>query len=45
MAAIDGLQQLYCTDNILAILARSAGLQIIDANNTLKGLAMAQAGR
>jgi ubiquinone biosynthesis monooxygenase Coq6 len=45
MAAVDGLQQLYCTDNILAILARSAGLQIIDSNNTLKGLAMAQAGR
>ena len=45
MAAVDGLQQLYCTDNILAILARSAGLQIIDSNSTLKGLAMAQAGR
>ena len=45
MAAIDGLQKLYCTDNILAVLARSAGLQVVSANKTLKDFAMAQAGR
>ena len=45
IAAIDGLQKLYCTDNIFAILARSTGLQIIDSNPSLKGIAMSQAGR
>ena len=45
MAAIHGLQNLYCTDNILSVLARSVGLQIIDANDSLKGIAMKQAGR
>ena len=45
MAAIDGIQKLYCTDNVFAVLARSAGLQIFDASTTLKGIAMSQAGR
>ena len=45
MAAIDGIQKLYCTDNVFAVLARSAGLQIFDASATLKGIAMSQAGR
>ena len=45
IAAIDGLQKLYCTDNIFATLARSTGLQIVDSSPLLKGIATAQAGR
>ena len=45
MAAIDGLQKLYCTDNTVAILARSLGFQLFDFNSSVKILAMNQAGR
>ena len=45
IAAIDGLQKLYCTDNTLAVLARSLGLQLFDSNTFLKASTMAQAGR
>ena len=45
MAAIDGLQKLYCTDNTVAILARSLGLQLFDFNSSVKRLAMNQAAR
>jgi len=43
MAAIDGLQKLYCTDNQLFVLARSLGLQVVNSNTSLKGLALNQA--
>lgn len=43
MAAIDGLQKLYCTDNPLFVLARSLGLQVVNSNSSLKSLALNQA--
>ena len=43
MAAVDSLQRLYCTDNPLFVLTRSLGLQIVNSNQTFKGLALNQA--
>lgn len=43
MAAVDGLQKLYCTDNSMFVLARSLGLQVVNTNSSLKGLALNQA--
>jgi len=43
MAAIDGLQRLYCTDNPMFAMARSLGLQVVNSNTNLKRFALNQA--
>ena len=43
MAAIDSLQQLYCTENPLAVLTRSVGLQMVNSNKIIKDFIMSAA--
>ena len=43
ISAIDALQQLYCTDNLALVTARSLGLQFVNKNRILKEAIMAAA--
>lgn len=40
ITAIDGLQQLYCTENPFSVTARSVGLQFVNSNSTVKNFLM-----
>ena len=41
--AIDALQQLYCTENVAFVAARSIGLQFVNKNRAIKEAIMAAA--
>ena len=43
MGAVDGLQQLYCSDNQAFVAARSLGLQFVNANPNIKNMIMSAA--
>ena len=43
VTAIDGLQQLYCTENPVLVAARSVGLQFVNSNRTLKNFIISAA--
>ena len=43
VTAIDGLQQLYCTENSILVAARSVGLQFVNSNRTLKNFLISAA--
>ena len=44
VTAVDGLQQLYCSENPAFVAARSIGLQFVNSNVNLKNFIMSAAG-